>query len=85
MLSLPGVALFYGVMCGVGIITMYFIMPETEGRSLQDIELHFSNDSKRMTDWKISKSSNQSEMRSFATETIGNSKQHQIIYISKDI
>lgn len=56
ILSLPGVALLYGVMCGIAFITMYCVMPETEGRSLEDIERHFSNDSKKITDWKIAKS-----------------------------
>lgn len=28
-------------------------MPETEGRSLEDIEIHFSDNSKKITDWKI--------------------------------
>lgn len=31
-------------------------MPETEGRSLEDIELHFSDKSKKFTDWNIAKS-----------------------------
>lgn len=36
-------------------ILMYFILPETEQRSLEDIELHFSDNLKRMTDVYIPK------------------------------
>lgn len=34
-------------------ILQYNIMPETENRSLEDIEMHFSDDSKRITDRTI--------------------------------
>lgn len=55
-LSLPGVSLLYCIIIGVGLILMYFIMPETDGRTLEDIELHFSDNSKKLTDWWIHKS-----------------------------
>lgn len=58
MLSLAGISLLFSVVCGVGLILMYLILPETEGRSLQDIERHFSDNSKQITNWKIAKSSN---------------------------
>lgn len=32
---------------------MYNILPETEGRSLEDIELHFSDNAKGITDIHI--------------------------------
>lgn len=32
---------------------MYFWLPETENRSLEDIELHFSDNSKKLTDINI--------------------------------
>lgn len=35
---------------------MYLILPETEGRSLQDIELHYSDGNKRLTDIEIKRS-----------------------------
>lgn len=54
-LSLPGVSCLYCIVTAVSLILMYFILPETEGRSLEDIELHFSDDSKKLTDWKIAK------------------------------
>lgn len=34
---------------------MYKILPETEGRTLEDIEMHFSDKTKKLTDHKISK------------------------------
>lgn len=34
---------------------MFFILPETENRTLEDIELHFSDNSKKITDRKIQK------------------------------
>lgn len=34
---------------------MYFILPETEERSLRDIELHFADNTRRFTDIKIQK------------------------------
>lgn len=40
---------------------MYFILPESEKRSLEDIELHYSDDSKKITDIhiRINKDNNQ--------------------------
>lgn len=52
-MSMPGVALFYCVIATLGLVLMFNILPETEGRSLEDIELHFSDDSKKITDWYI--------------------------------
>lgn len=34
---------------------MYNILPETENRSLEDIEIHFSDKTKKLTDYKIAK------------------------------
>lgn len=55
-LSLPGVTLFNCVVIAVGFIWMYNILPETENRTLEDIELHFSNNSKKINDRSIMKS-----------------------------
>ena len=55
-LSLPGLTLFYCVVAMLGLILMFKIMPETESRSLEDIELHYSDNSKNISDHKISKS-----------------------------
>lgn len=52
-LSMPGVSLFYCTLSFIGLIVMYLILPETEGRSLEDIELHYSDDSKKITDRQI--------------------------------
>lgn len=60
-LSLPGVSLFYCIISGIGLIVMYLILPETEDRSLEDIELHFSDNSKNLTDRKIAELSNNKE------------------------
>ena len=50
---MPGVSLLYFVFSLVGLILMFNILPETENRTLEDIELHFSDDSKKLTDWRI--------------------------------
>lgn len=55
-LSLAGVSLFYCIITGFGLILMYLIFPETNNRTIEDIELHFADDSKRITDWRVSKS-----------------------------
>lgn len=55
-LSLPGVALFNCVIVVLGWILMYKILPETEDRTLEEIETHFLDKSKKLTVHKISKS-----------------------------
>lgn len=40
---------------------MYLILPETENRTLEDIELHFSDNKRKLTDRKIAKSSDKSK------------------------
>lgn len=57
MLSMPGTSLLYSAISGVGLILMYFFLPETENFSLEEIELHFSDNSKSLTDRKIVKKS----------------------------
>ncbi|XP_055303166.1 facilitated trehalose transporter Tret1-like [Sitodiplosis mosellana] len=54
-LSMPGVALFNCIIIAFGLILMYKILPETENRTLEDIEMHFSDNSKKLTDRKIPK------------------------------
>ncbi|XP_031620827.1 facilitated trehalose transporter Tret1-like [Contarinia nasturtii] len=53
MLSLSGVSLLYACICFGGLILMYNILPETENRSLEEIELHFADNSKKITDRNI--------------------------------
>lgn len=47
-LSLPGMSLFYCIVCVCGLIVMYLILPETEGLTLDETELHFSDYSKKL-------------------------------------
>lgn len=54
-LSLPGMSLFYCIATGIGLISAFSMMPETESRSLEDIELHITDNSKKLTDWRIQK------------------------------
>lgn len=42
-LTMPGVFLFFSTMTFVGLITFYFIIPETEGKTLLEIEHHYTN------------------------------------------
>lgn len=54
-LSLPGVSLLYLVISCAGLIYAYYVLPETNNRTLEDIELHFCDNSKKITDHKIVK------------------------------
>lgn len=54
-LSLPGISLVNCIIAASGLILMYKILPETENRSLEDIELHFSDNAKKITNRKITK------------------------------
>lgn len=53
---MAGISMMFCVITGIGLTLMYFILPETDGLSLVDIEQHFSDDSKQITDRKIAKS-----------------------------
>ncbi|XP_017071863.1 facilitated trehalose transporter Tret1 isoform X1 [Drosophila eugracilis] len=44
-LTLPGTFAFYATVAFVGTIVLYFTLPETEGRTLGEIEAHFSKKS----------------------------------------
>lgn len=54
-LSLPGVTLFNCIVIGIGLVLMYNILPETENRTLADIEAHFADRTKKITDHNILK------------------------------
>ena len=43
MFTLGGVFLFYAVMCALGIAFVAFIMPETKGKSLEEISAELSS------------------------------------------
>lgn len=38
-------------------VIMYLILPETEGCTLEDIEIHFSDDNRKLTDRYIARRS----------------------------
>lgn len=42
-------------------IVTYNILPETEGHTLEDIETHFSDNSCKLTNWRIAKLGNNSK------------------------
>lgn len=48
-LTLPGTFLFYSSISVIGCIIFYFTLPETEGRSLLEIEAHFSKKTPKQT------------------------------------
>uniref|UniRef100_A0A336LS95 CSON014628 protein n=1 Tax=Culicoides sonorensis TaxID=179676 RepID=A0A336LS95_CULSO len=52
-ISLFGVITLYVVVAFLGTIFVYFFLPETEGRTLEEIEEHFSNNKLKLTDRKI--------------------------------
>lgn len=45
-LSIWGTYGFYGIVCFIGVIVFYFILPETEGKRLNDIENHYAGKGK---------------------------------------
>lgn len=55
-LYLYGSSWFYGAISILGFILIYFIIPETENCSLEDIENHFSNNSLGFMDRTIKNS-----------------------------
>lgn len=52
---MPGISLLNSAIAAIGLISMYSILPETENRSLEDIEMHFSDDTKTLFDRKIAR------------------------------
>lgn len=40
-LTLNGIFCFYSAVCAVGVVVLYFILPETENRTLLDIQTLF--------------------------------------------
>lgn len=52
---MPGFSLLNCFIIAIGIIVMFNILPETENRSLEDIEIHFSDKTKKITNYKIEK------------------------------
>lgn len=60
---MPGVALFNCIIIGCGLILMYNVLPETENRTLEDIEIHFADNSKKLTDRRIAQNRSESQER----------------------
>lgn len=54
-LSLAGTILLYGTIGVAGFVFIFIFVPETERRTLEDIEIHFSDNNRKMTDRKIKK------------------------------
>lgn len=54
-LSLWGTICLYGLFGVLGFIFIFLYIPETERRTLEDIEVHFSDNNRKMTDRKIQK------------------------------
>lgn len=54
-LALSGAMWFYTAVNLIGLVFVYYYMPETENRTLEDIEMHFSENDKKLTDIKIPK------------------------------
>lgn len=52
---MAGIALFNSIVVVFGLVLMYTILPDTENKTLEEIELHFSDNSKKITDRKIQK------------------------------
>lgn len=59
-LSLFGVISLYAVVDIIGLVYIYIFLPETERRTLEEIELHFSDNEKKLSDIKIRKNLNMS-------------------------
>lgn len=54
-MSLFGLIALYAVVDVIGLFYIYMFLPETERRTLEEIELHFSDNKKKLSDIKIRK------------------------------
>lgn len=59
--SLFGLIALYAVVDIIGLFYIYMFLPETERRTLEEIELHFSDNNKKLSDIKIRKNVNMAE------------------------
>lgn len=53
LLTMPGLAIFYGCIGLIGFIAMYLILPDTEGRSIEDVEIYFADRKRKFNDINI--------------------------------
>uniref|UniRef100_A0A182R125 Major facilitator superfamily (MFS) profile domain-containing protein n=1 Tax=Anopheles farauti TaxID=69004 RepID=A0A182R125_9DIPT len=75
--SLPGVILFYGVMGIIGLGFVYFFLPETEKRTLEDIELYFSDNNRKLTDIYIPRRNRDEEMVAVVSKQVEKAMEKQ--------
>lgn len=52
-LSIGGGFLLYGCITTVGLLALYLVLPETEGRTLEEIENYFSDKTRSVIDRNI--------------------------------
>lgn len=46
--SFPGVFAYYGFLCSMGCVFIYFFLPNTEGKTLEEVEELFENQFQRL-------------------------------------
>lgn len=63
-LSLFGLIALYAIVDIFGLVYIYMFLPETERRTLEEIELHFSDNDKKLSDIKIRKNVNMTTEKS---------------------
>lgn len=66
--SLPGMSMLYACIGVFGLVVGFFIIPETENRTLEDIELHFSDNDRKLTDRKIQKNVTGKDLQSTSND-----------------
>ncbi|PSN58491.1 hypothetical protein C0J52_00811 [Blattella germanica] len=57
-LTLPGTFWFYGIVSLIGTVVFYFFLPETEGRTLHEIQQHFAGNRNLMKEGKVRSNTN---------------------------
>ncbi|CRK97315.1 CLUMA_CG010709, isoform A [Clunio marinus] len=70
-LTLFGVVALYAAFDIVGLLYIYLFVPETERRTLEEIELHFSDNTKKLSDIKIRKNVNMNAEKEAKTNSNG--------------
>jgi Sugar (and other) transporter len=70
-LGLVGLVILYATADILGLFYIYLYLPETERRTLEEIELHFSDNNKSLSDIKIRKNVNMKLEKSAKTNGKG--------------
>lgn len=74
-LYLYGSSWFYGIVGVLGFFVTYFYLPETENRTLEDIEKHFSENTTKFSDINIRKIDNiEMELKIMESKVMENDK-----------